>query len=82
LNLTNGGDFDEYNVVCKVTVTGLSDTGSYTIPETFPGHTTTCPVTLPSAPTAGTYTVTAEVVPVEGETNTANNFLMFSITFS
>ncbi len=82
LKLTNGGDFDEYNVVCKVSISNLSDTGSSTIAETTPNETTTCPVTLPSAPTPGSYTVTAEVVPVEGESNTANNYLKFSITFS
>ncbi|MGO9751740.1 MAG: hypothetical protein ACLP22_09555 [Solirubrobacteraceae bacterium] len=82
LSITNGGDFNEYSVVCKVTVTGLSDSGSYTIPETFAGQGSSCPVKLPSAPTPGTYQVTAEVMPVEGETNVANNTLTFSITFS
>ena len=74
LNITNGGTFNEYNVVCKVSVEGLSDTGSYTIPQTTAGETTTCDVTLPSSPPSGTYNVTAEVVPVPGETNTANNY--------
>ncbi len=82
LNITNGGDFNESNVGCKVSVTGLSDTGTATIAQTSPKQTTTCAVTLPSAPTPGTYGVTAEVLPVPGETNTKNNLLTFSITFS
>jgi hypothetical protein len=82
LNITNSGDFDEYDVVCKVSVANLSDSGSDTIPETYTHQNASCPVTLPSAPTPGTYTVTAEVVPVQGETNINNNTLTFSITFS
>lgn len=82
LNLTNAGDFNEYNVKCTVAVTGLSDTGTYTIPETFSHQTSSCAVTLPSAPKPGTYEVTATVAPVQGETNTANNTLTFSVTFS
>ena len=62
LNVTNGGDYNEYDVGCKVSVEGLSDTGTSTIPETFKGQTTNCSVTLPSPPTPGTYQVTARVV--------------------
>ncbi len=81
LNITNGGDFNEFNVVCKVSVAGTTDSATYTIPETLKQQTTTCPVTLPSSPAAGTYQVTAEVEPVEGETNVANNSATYSITF-
>jgi len=82
LNITNGGNFDEYQVGCKAWVKGLNDIGISMIPETRPGQTYNCQVTLPSAPKAGTYTVEAEVVPVPGEKNIANNFLYFPVTFS
>jgi hypothetical protein len=81
LSVTNAGKQAESNVVCKVSIQGLSDTGTATIPSTAPGQTTTCSVTLPKPPTPGTYQVTAEVKPVPGETNTANNFLTFPISF-
>jgi hypothetical protein len=80
--VTNGGHFDQYNVVCKVSVTGLSDTGRATIAQTTPGQTTTCQVTLPTAPPAGTYNVTAEVVPVPLETDTTNNYQTFPVRFT
>lgn len=82
LNITNSGTNNEYSVKCEVTVKGLSDRGSATIPETTPGQTTTCTVPLPSPPTPGTYTVSAEVMPVPGEKNVANNVQTFSITFN
>jgi hypothetical protein len=82
LNLTNGGAFTEYDVVCKVSIKGVDDSAESTIAETTHLETTTCNVTLPKPPPAGPYTVTAEVVPVPGETNTANNFLHFSVDFS
>jgi hypothetical protein len=40
LNLTNGGQFTEYNVKCQVTIAGLSDTGTATISQTTAGQTT------------------------------------------
>jgi hypothetical protein len=82
LSVTNGGHFDQYNVVCKVSVTGLSDTGRATIAQTTPGQTTTCQVTLPTAPPAGTYNVTAEIAPVPLETDTTNNYLTFPVRFT
>jgi hypothetical protein len=82
LNLTNGGDYDEYQVGCKVSVKGLSDTGTATIPKTLKGQTTSCSVTLPSPPTPGTYAVTARVLKVPGETNLANNVITYTITFN
>jgi hypothetical protein len=81
LNLTNGGQYTEYNVGCKVTVVGLSDTGHTTLTQTTAGQTTECSVKLPKAPTPGTYQVTAEVLPVPGETNKSNNSITFSVTF-
>jgi hypothetical protein len=82
LSITNGGTFTEYNVGCKVSIKGLNDTGTTVLPQTTPNESTTCSVTLPHAPTPGSYTVTAEVVPVPGETNTANNYLTSTITFT
>jgi hypothetical protein len=82
LSLTNGGDFNEYDVECEVSVAGLSDRGTSTIAETMTGQTTSCTVQLPSPPTPGTYQVTAEVVPVPKESNTKNNYLTFPITFN
>lgn len=81
LNITNGGTVKEYDVVCQVTVEGLSDTGTATLPVTNPGQTTNCPVTLPASPTAGTYKVIAEVKPVPYEKNNKNNKLTFTIQF-
>jgi hypothetical protein len=82
LSITNGGTTNEYDVECKVSVSGLSDLGTATIPETTPGQTTTCSVTLPFPPTAGTYSVTATVVPVPGESNKANNTATFPVIFN
>jgi hypothetical protein len=82
LSLTNGGHYNEYHVECKVSVVGLGDLGTAQIAETTAGQTTTCQVTLPTSPPASTYNVTAEVVPVPGETNTANNYLTFPVKFT
>jgi CARDB len=81
LNITNGGDFTENNVTLKVTISGSTISGQTVIPQTTAGETTTGQVTLKSSPPAGNYTVTAEVVPVPCETNTANNTLTFPVTF-
>jgi hypothetical protein len=81
LNLTNGGHFAEYNVVCNVTVQGTSISGSVTIPETTAGETTTCNVQLNKSPSPGQYQVTTEVVPVPGESNKSNNSLTYAVTF-
>jgi hypothetical protein len=81
LNLTNGGQYTEYNVSCKVSVAGLNDTGTTTLPQTTPGETTDCSVKLPQAPTPGTYQVTASIGVVPGEQNTANNTATYSVTF-
>jgi hypothetical protein len=82
LSLTNGGNFTEHNVECKVWVVGLNDVGTASIAQTTPGQTTTCQVTLPTAPPASVYNVTAEVVPVSGEKDTSNNSLTFPVKFT
>ncbi len=82
LNVTNSGVYNEYDVECKVSVEGLSDTGTATIPETIKGQTTTCSVTLPSAVPSGVHAVTAEVVPVPRETVTSNNIATYTVTFN
>jgi hypothetical protein len=81
LNLTNGGQNNETNVICKVTVSGTKISGTHTIAQTTAGQTTTCTVALTSSPPAGNYTVTATVVPVRGEKTTSNNTLTFPVTF-
>lgn len=81
LNLTNSGQNQETNVKCKVSVSNGGPSGEAVIPQTTPGETTTCQVTLSSSPAPGSYTVTAEVEPVPGETNIANNVLTFPVTF-
>jgi hypothetical protein len=81
LTITNGGTNNETNVVCKVTLSGSKIAGQVVIPQTTAGQQTTCQVPLSSAPPPGNYTVSAEVVPVPGEKNTANNTLSFPVTF-
>ncbi len=80
LNFTNGGTNNEKNVVCKVSLSGTSDSGQTTVPQTTAGQSSSCQVTLPSAPPAGNYTMTVQIAPVPGETNSANNTLTFPIT--
>jgi hypothetical protein len=82
LNLTNGGQYPEYEVQCTVSVIGQVDGAETTIAETTANETTTCAVTLPREPAAGPYQVDAEVKPVPGETNTANNSLTFPVDFT
>jgi hypothetical protein len=81
LNLTNGGQNNEHNVVCKVSISGTSATGQTTIPQTTAGQSTSCQVKLSTAPPAGNYTLTASVSAVPGETNKDNNTLTFPVTF-
>ncbi len=81
LNFTNGGQNVETNVVCKVTVSGTSDSGQTVVPQTTPGEHGSCQVTLNSPPPTGTYTVVATIEPVPGEKNISNNSLSFPVTF-
>jgi hypothetical protein len=81
LNFTNTGQNTETNVVCKVTVSASNISGQTVVPKTTAGQTTSCKVTLASAPPAGSATVKATVQPVPGEKNAANNTLSFPVTF-
>lgn len=81
LSVLNGGQFPEYGVGCKVTVGALGDSGTSSIPQTTPGQTSTCSVTLSSPPTPGIYSVTASIAKVPGETDTANNSTTFTVQF-
>jgi hypothetical protein len=80
-SVTNGGNFNESDVRCNVTVSGSSVTGNKVIPETEAGKTTTCAVTLKSIPPKGDYTVKATVEKVPGEKNLSNNSLSFPVDF-
>jgi hypothetical protein len=82
LSFTNGGDFNEFDVGCSVKIAGLSDSGTATVPETIAHQAATCTVKLPSAPTAGTYSVTARIDAVPGEANLANNAITYQVIFN
>jgi len=81
LTFTNSGSNNETNVVCKVTVSNSSASGSTTVPQTQAGQQTTCQVPLISSPKAGSSSVTATVEPVPGEKNSSNNTQTFPVTF-
>jgi hypothetical protein len=78
---TNDGQNNETNVVVKVQVSSTSVSGQTVTPQTMPGHQYTAQVQLNSAPPAGSYTVTATVEKVPGETSTTHNTLTFPVTF-
>ena len=82
LGVTNGGNFDEFQVGCSVKIVSLSDEGTGTITETYPGQAASCSVTLPSTPQTGPYQVVATVDKVPGETNLKNNVLTYDVTFT
>jgi len=82
ISFQNSGAHTEFDVGCRVSVKGLSDTGTATVAQTHPGQMTSCDVTLTSPPTPGTYQVTATIEKVPGETNIQNNSMTFPITFS
>ena len=81
LNFSNTGQNIETNVVCKVAVSGTGISSTATVAQTTPGETTSCQVTLKSAPPTGSAQVVATIEPVPGETNIANNTLTFPVTF-
>jgi hypothetical protein len=78
---TNDGQNQETNVVVKVTVSGTSVSGQTVVPQTTPGQQASAQITLSSAPPAGSYTVSATVERVPGETTTTHNTLSFPVTF-
>jgi hypothetical protein len=78
---TNDGQNNETNVVVKVQVSGSSVSGQAITPQTVPGHQYTAQVQLSSTPPAGSYTVTAAVQKVPGETIATHNTLSFPVTF-
>jgi hypothetical protein len=82
LDFTNSGSNTEYDVVCKVSIPKLGLSATSTIGQTTKNETTTCKVTLLSAPKAGTYTVTAEIEPVPYETDKKNNVLSLPVDFT
>ena len=78
---TNDGQNQETNVVVKVTVSGTTVSGQGVVPQTTPGVQSTAQIKLSSAPPAGTYTVSATIQKVPGETVTTHNTLTFPVTF-
>jgi hypothetical protein len=82
LSVTNGGNFDEFQVGCSIKIVSLSDEGTGTIAETYPQQTGNCNVTLPSTPTTGPYQVVATVDKVPGESNLTNNTATYDVTFT
>lgn len=81
LNFANTGQNTETNVKCRVTVSGTGVSGQTIVPQTTAGESTSCQVTLSTTPPRGTHSVTAEIVPVPGEKNVANNSQTFQVTF-
>ncbi len=77
----NDGQNTETNVVVKVQVSGTSVSGQQVVPQTVPGHTYMAQIQLSSSPAAGSYTVTATVEKVPGETVATHNTLSFPVTF-
>lgn len=82
LDFTNSGSNNEYDVVCKVSIAKLGISATSTVGETTKGETTTCKVTLPSVPKAGTYNVTAQIEPVPYEKDKTNNVQTLSVDFT
>jgi hypothetical protein len=81
LNFANTGQNTETNVKCRVTVSGTGVSGQTIVPQTTAGESASCQVTLSTTPPRGTHSVTAEIVPVPGEKNIANNSQTFQVTF-
>jgi len=78
---TNDGQNVETNVTVKVSVQGTSVSGQTVVPQTTPGQQATAQVTLNQSPSAGTYTVSATVERVPGETTVTHNTQTFPVTF-
>jgi hypothetical protein len=80
LTFTDSGASTERNVVCKVTVGGVS--GQKVVPQITAGQQTSCTVTLTSSPPAGSATLKATIEKVPGEKNISNNSLSFPVNFT
>jgi hypothetical protein len=79
--VTNDGQNRESNVTVKVSVQGTSISGQAVIPQTTPGNTSSAQVTLSSSPPAGSYTLSATVERVPGETTVTHNTKTFPVSF-
>ncbi len=77
----NDGQNTETDTVVKVVVEGTSITGQAVVAQTQPGQQYNASVTLSASPPAGTYTVTATVERVPGETSIVHNTQTFQVTF-
>jgi hypothetical protein len=80
-SFNNGGDNNEHNVHCKVTINGTSVTGTGTVAETIAHQNATCTAKLNAAPPTGTQTVVATIEKVPGEKNVTNNTKTYTVTF-
>jgi hypothetical protein len=78
---TNDGQNNETSVVVKVSLSGTSISGQAIVPQTTPGQQSTAQMTLTSSPSPGTYTVTATIERVPGETTVTHNTKTYTVTF-
>lgn len=78
---TDTGKNNETNVTVKAAISGTSISGQTVVPQTTPGNQSTATIKLSSSPPAGTYTMTATVERVPGETDVARNTLSFPVKF-
>ncbi|MBV9001368.1 MAG: hypothetical protein JO304_20085, partial [Solirubrobacterales bacterium] len=78
---TNDGQRTENNVKVTVKVQGAGLSATTVVPQTLPGHQYTAQIQLGSSPPKGSYTVTATVEHVPGETTFTHNSQSFQITF-
>ncbi len=78
---TNDGQNPETNTVVQVAIKGTGISGQAIQAQTSPGQSYTVQVPLSSSPSPGTYTVTATVEKVPGETALTHNTQTFTITF-
>jgi hypothetical protein len=79
--VTNDGQNNETNVSVQVSVQGSSISAQGEIPQTTPNNQSTVQITLPSAPPRGSYTLSATVQRVPGETTTTHNTKTFPVSF-
>ena len=82
---TNGGEFDEFDVVTTVVLQGQGKAirARQTVDTVAQGAAATAELALPRKPTPGeVYTVTVEVKPVPGEDKTDNNKQTYNVYFT